>query len=354
MLSPFGPSTLTALVLGGLLAIVAFVPVAAARYRRAGRFRPADMAMLLAVAVYAVAMWSYTLVPIPENDGFRCVGHNLHPLAFLADIAAGGRNLLHNRAFLQVALNVVLFVPLGVFLRLLLGRGIVVAALVGLGGSALIEFTQLTGVWGLYHCAYRVFDVDDMLVNTTGALLGSVLAIPLQRLSSRRRPPPRTTRVTLGRRLIGLLADLLVIGTVGGVLTIAWRVVALYLLQWPTEQLPQWVDIVLSTGVPLLVEGWSVLARGRTIGETMVGLEPRARPGAETRSRVLKLLAGVGGYVVLSLPVPYFGALSVVFGALTVGWAIWSRDHRGLSHAVAGMELAIEPPAADPPQVTAE
>lgn len=66
------------------------------------------------VAVYAVALWSYTLIPLPDRSDFRCVRHNLVPFEFIHDIIADGHTLLHNRALLQVALNVVLFVPLGV------------------------------------------------------------------------------------------------------------------------------------------------------------------------------------------------------------------------------------------------
>ncbi len=89
--------------------------------------------------------------------------------------AEGAVALLRDPAFLQVALNVLLFVPLGVLVRLILKRGVVVATALGLAVSLLIETTQLTGVWHLYDCAYRLFDVDDLVVNTLGALVGSRL-----------------------------------------------------------------------------------------------------------------------------------------------------------------------------------
>ncbi len=77
---------------------------------------------------------------------------------------------------LQVLLNVLLFMPLGFFLRVLGGRGIVTAVVAGLGISLFVETTQLTGVWGVYPCAYRLFDVDDLVTNTLGAVLGSAIA----------------------------------------------------------------------------------------------------------------------------------------------------------------------------------
>ena len=42
----------------------------------------------------------------------------------------------------------------------------------GFGLSLTVELTQLTGLWGLYPCPYRQFDVDDLILNTTGVALG--------------------------------------------------------------------------------------------------------------------------------------------------------------------------------------
>lgn len=113
MLSQFGPSTWVAVLLGGPLAVLAFVPVAAYRYRKAGRLRAVDQFTLLCVAVYSVASWSYTLVPLPEHEHYRCLGHNLRLFAFIGDLRADPHRLLANRAFLQAAFNVVLFAPFG-------------------------------------------------------------------------------------------------------------------------------------------------------------------------------------------------------------------------------------------------
>lgn len=46
----------------------------------------------------------------------------------------------------------------------------------GFGLSLTVELTQLTGIWGLYPCAFRKFDVDDLLLNTLGVMLGFLAA----------------------------------------------------------------------------------------------------------------------------------------------------------------------------------
>jgi glycopeptide antibiotics resistance protein len=343
MLAQFGPSTWWAILLGSALAVLGFLPMVAARYRKAGRLRGIDLLTLLAVATYAVALWTYTLVPLPDANDFTCVRANLRPFAFIDDIretvAKAGGFSWRNRALLQAAFNVVLFLPLGYFLRVLARRGVVVATLAGFAISAAIEFTQRTGIWGLYHCAYRVFDVDDLILNTSGAFLGSLLAIPVVAVLRRTRPAPAVDHVTLGRRLIGMLADLMVMSGLSFSLVIGWRAIGLYLLEFTVDQLPEVVDQVLWLLPSFLLQAWWVLRRGRTVGEDIVQLEPVAPAGQTGRARWLKFGFGVGGYLLLGA---WSGFAALVFGVVTAIAAWRTVDHRGLSHTVAGMELRVE------------
>ncbi|PFG16007.1 glycopeptide antibiotics resistance protein [Propionicimonas paludicola] len=344
MLKQFGPSTFVAIFVGIGLAFLAFVPVAVYRYRRHGRLRFFDVVTLVLVACYAVALWSYTLIPLPESKHFSCMSAQLHPFQFVADIAEDGRTPWRNRALLQAVFNVVLFAPLGYFLRVLAKRGWIVATASGAVISLLIELTQKTGVWGFYRCAYRVFDVDDLMLNTVGALVGSLVAIPVVLVLQRRRPPAAVTAVTLGRRVIGIVVDLTVIAVIGAGLTVAWRMFCSGILGWSLDQLPGWVDLVLGVGVPAVVEGYWVIVRGRTIGEAAVQLHPVPGSLAEPASRVLKFCFGVGGYLAVtnvSIPVPLLGFGFVVASVVLLGP---TRSHRGLSHLVSGMELRLEDP----------
>ncbi|MDQ7991114.1 MAG: VanZ family protein [Propionicimonas sp.] len=340
MLRQFGPSTWLAILLGSMLAVAAFLPVVASRYRAAGRLRPSDLVTLLAVAIYAVALWTYTLVPLPQGD-FRCASANLEPLAFLDAIRAEGGRLVRNHAFLQAAFNVILFMPLGYFLRVVARRGVVVATAAGLVVTVAIESTQYTGLWGLFPCAYRVFDVDDLLLNTLGAFLGSLAAVPVVAVLDRARPEPPVTEVSLGRRLTGMLADVMVTGFLGIGAIVGWRAAALYVLGIPLEDLPAGVEPALGLAVPMAVEAWWVLRHSRTVGEAIVQLEAVARQGRELVSRILKLLFGVGGYLVVSAVLAdTLVPLLYAFVTVVVAWR--SPGRRGLSHLVSGMELRIE------------
>ncbi|OUE25284.1 VanZ family protein [Clavibacter michiganensis] len=94
-------------------------------------------------------------------------------------------------SFVEGAANVAMFLPVGMFLVLLLGRSRWwLAIALGVGLSALIETAQV-------FLPTRVSDVRDLLHNGLGALLGVVLVLILtarsenaRRRALRRRPQP--------------------------------------------------------------------------------------------------------------------------------------------------------------------
>ncbi|MDR0488481.1 MAG: VanZ family protein [Propionibacteriaceae bacterium] len=341
MLSAFGVSTIVAIIIGGGLAILAFLPMVAYRYRKVGRLRFLDMVLLLGVVIYAMTLWTYTLVPLPETADYTCASANFYPFEFVKEVIKEGLPITHNRSLFHAFFNVIFFIPLGAILRFLAHKGIVFTTLIGFGVSALIETTQLTGIWGIYKCAYRYFDADDLILNTSGALLGSLIGIPVAWLFGKSRPLPKVTTVTFGRRFVGMVADVIAIGFIGFPTAIAWRAVQLYLLGVPAREMVPTMDQIFLFGVPGLVQLCFVLIGGRTLGETIVQLRPVPSSRMVVISRIIKYITGVGGFVILASDlVPNiwiilgFLLVTLVFAAL--------GDHRGLSHKLARMELEIE------------
>ena len=82
---------------------------------------------------------------------------------------------LGNRLLAASVMNFVICVAIGMALV----RHVAVWRWIALFGVLLtltVELTQLTGIWGLYPCAYRQFNVDDLLLNTLGVISGAALA----------------------------------------------------------------------------------------------------------------------------------------------------------------------------------
>lgn len=72
-------------------------------------------------------------------------------------------------------MNLVFFAVVGFALgRQVAGLG--PAFLFGLGLSIGIETLQFTGLLGMYPCRYRTVDVDDLILNVTGVVLGAAIA----------------------------------------------------------------------------------------------------------------------------------------------------------------------------------
>lgn len=326
-----------AVALGSVAAVVLLIPVAAYQYRLDGRLGPGDLAVLLGAAIYGLALWTYTLLPVPPAGDYRCKHARTTPFGTIGDLSLGPPGaMLRDPAVLQVVLNVLLFVPLGYFVRVVLRRGVVVATVLGLGVSLLIECTQYTGVWHLYHCAYRELDVDDLLVNTLGALVGSLLSL----LVVRRRDPEiaMPTRITFGRRLVGMVSDALFTVLLGGGLVVAYR--AWCVLEGARAD--HGVQVLLQLAVPFAVEAASVLLVGRTIGEHVVSVRAVRRRGPVLLARTVKLATGVGpAFLLLALGGWWAGLLLPAYLLVTVLAAVPGADHGGLSHRLAGLRLVV-------------
>jgi glycopeptide antibiotics resistance protein len=167
----------------GLLVFLAIwatvlVPQLILHRARFGRIIVRRVAVTGAVLCYACLGLAVVLLPLPGPNTPRLAQTiQLAPFAWINDVridrtGPGLLDAITTTAFEQMALNVLLFVPLGILARSLWRRGLVGTTLLGFGCSLLIELTQLTANWGTAPFQYRIFDVDDLITNTTGAALG--------------------------------------------------------------------------------------------------------------------------------------------------------------------------------------
>jgi glycopeptide antibiotics resistance protein len=178
-----------------VLALVLALPYLLLVRRIEGGLPPRRLLVAVLVLLYVVLAWAQVLLPFPQDEIclVRHVDAQLVPFRWVADAQrySGGSlaELALSPPIVVRALNVLLLIPLGVLLRRWWGRGFGTTVAIGLLVSLAFELTQWTGVWGVVECAYRTFDVDDLVANTAGAALGWWLA-PLARVI-----PDRSRRV---------------------------------------------------------------------------------------------------------------------------------------------------------------
>ncbi|WP_166869229.1 MULTISPECIES: VanZ family protein [unclassified Salinibacterium] len=340
---------LLALGVGFVAAFALLIPFIAVSYRRRGGLTPGRTVAWLALLLWVLGMWAYTLLPLPD-DGYRCAGVVLDPLQGFRDVLTDGRAAVE-----QLVLNVALFVPWGFLVRALWRRGWLVATASGLVLSLGVEFTQLTGVWGALPCAYRFFDTGDLLTNTAGALLGSLVAIPFLRRAPRR--PSAADRIALSRRLVGMACDAIVAWTTASVVTTAANAVQVYL--WEVERTA--IDYTLSAWVggitAFVMIGALVVATGTSPGESAVNIAGVDAPRAVVVRRTVRYLAGIGGFQLVSALPEGWGSLTAfgfIVASLVVAWR--TPQHRGLASSIAGMDIRLggAPSSADEPQLASQ
>lgn len=361
-LNGYAYPALMAVLFGGITLAVVGIFLLAAQYHRFGRLSWVRSAAVGATVLYVFAVGAYTMLPLPTSRKASCAansgGVDLDPMNVIRDLRLASEQgfgaILQNPLFLQLALNVALFIPLGILAVRVLGLHPLAATALGFLASAAIELTQYTGFFGVF-CSYRVADVGDLITNTSGALLGSLLAItPLfnwirtpQQLeaSSGLRP---LTRV---RRLWGMVFDLAFfapaamagsfLSEVGdGSLAASMKV----------RPLPEpWGHVLVTLGwiLPLAIMLLPVLGKRRaSLGQRCVWLRASTPDGrtAPLPQALACWVLGIGGYVILELlkawvpstqgwATPASGILMLVTGL----FVIFDSSARGLSFRATGL-----------------
>ncbi|WP_063734910.1 VanZ family protein [Streptomyces sp. RTd22] len=322
----------TAAALFPLLALLLLLPTAVVLYRRHGVLSHGRALSLYGFLFYGITAFCMTIVPLPKDASSTCIrfAAAAHPQWLpgntFGDIwkEAGhqltlGALVFQNPAVAGALFNLLLTLPLGLFLRYHFRLGLRPTAAIGFGTALFFEVTQVTGVWGMYNCPYRLFDVDDLIINTSGAALGWLLAGPLarllpalERLDGRalvRRPVP------FGRRLAALVVDL-----AGYALA---TVFASFVLTARDTALPAWLLLV---GI---FAAWFVLvplATGATPGKWLLRLRLVATDGGPLVAWRLVLRALLMGAFVLPLLAALFLAVLIVLDEP------WPGDLFGLAH----------------------
>lgn len=106
----------------------------------------------------------YALTYLNENQYF-----NISNLSALI-------KLVKNAYFYQFIYNIVLTIPFSIYLKKIFSCNFFEIIIYTFLLSLFLEITQLSGLYGLYPRPYRIFDVDDLITNTLGGIIGYIIA----------------------------------------------------------------------------------------------------------------------------------------------------------------------------------
>ncbi|MGE7988456.1 VanZ family protein [Lysinibacillus fusiformis] len=193
-MSTYTQSILIAFFITIILSFVLFIPWLIYTYRKYSYLSISKTIIMFSFIFYFLSALCLVLLPFPSTrdtcslQSPDTVHTNLRLFQFIEDILKDSGVVLTNpstwlaitkqQAFYQAFFNFLLLMPFGVYLRYFLQerrywkRAFLLSFLLTL----FYEITQRTGIYGIFNCAYRIFDVDDLLLNSVGALLGFFLA----------------------------------------------------------------------------------------------------------------------------------------------------------------------------------
>ena len=237
-MSGFGVPIIDAIIAFPIILIALFIPFLFLQYRRYGAVTFWHTVMTFSFVFYFTTAFFLVILPLPTEatlEHLQAIGaptRNLDPLqvvrTFFQDnpyFHGGGLKAgLLDPSFTQAAFNVLLTVPFGMYLHFYFKRGFFTTLILTFMLTLFYETTQYTGLYHIYWRPYRLFDVDDLILNTTGGLIGWVFA-PLLGilLPSRDRMDERARslghRVTLVRRLLSFGLDFVIATAISFVLT---------------------------------------------------------------------------------------------------------------------------------------
>ena len=225
-MSKFVMPITTAVLLFPLIAALITAPFLIYKYRKVGSVPWLHAAAMYSFVFYLMCAYFLVLLPLPA-DRTAVVAYaqtpQLIPFQFVRSFLAETTARLDDPSTWLAAIcdpymyeaffNVLLLVPLGAYLRYYFHRPWWQTLLIGFCVTLSFETTQLTGIWGIYEHPYRLFDVDDLMTNTLGCMVGFWLAGPIMRVLpdvrvAARQAAERGTTASATRRALTFGLDL--------------------------------------------------------------------------------------------------------------------------------------------------
>lgn len=221
-----------ALIIFPLLTSFLISPYVFYQYRKRGSVNFFRTIVIFAFIYYLINAYFLVILPLPDRstvtNNYRDM-MQLEPFMFVKDFINhsvfrfGDRSTykaaLLQPVFTQAVFNVMLTFPFGVFLRYYFKASFMQTVLASFCLSLFFEISQLSGLFFIYPGPYRLFDVDDLFLNTLGGSIGYVFA-PLMQLffpsrdSIDRRTFREAQRVSLFKRIFIYVLDMIVINII--------------------------------------------------------------------------------------------------------------------------------------------
>jgi len=221
-----------------LIALLFTMPFILNQYHKYGAISFFKSVLLYLFIFYLICAYFLVILPLPKiSDVAKMTSPRtqLIPFSFVMDFLSKSSLDIANvhtyipafkESYVYVPLfNVFLTVPFGMFIRYYFQCDFKKTAFFTFLLSLFFELTQLSGLYFIYPRGYRLFDVDDLILNTCGGIVGYWIAYPFIHLLPpidhvNARSKERGKTVSGFRRTVALLLDLFILSFIESILVI--------------------------------------------------------------------------------------------------------------------------------------
>ena len=300
-----------------VLAVLFTLPYIIYEYHRYGSVLVIRTGVVYTFIFYMLTSYFMTVLPLPPVDSVTADSacmllvpfDAVRRVALSANVVLSSPgtylNLFKCGDFWQIAFNILLLLPFGVYLRYYFKRPWWQVLIFSFGYSLFFELTQLSGLYGIYPYPYRFFEVDDLICNTLGGMLGYVMTpLFVFMLPKRERMDEvaynRGQIVSEFRRIIAWALDMFIIMIPVAIFFAVDRarfVNAVYNVRYVAG-----IALYISAVLTIITS----VTKGRTIGKALVNIRLVSADVKKENCGVLRLAGRYFMLYVVSLPSPIY------------------------------------------------
>lgn len=206
----------TAIIVFPMIALLFTIPFVLYEYHKYGSIHPLRTSIIFSFILYMTTIYFLVILPLPNKSEITKPCRSmieLIPFSFIKDFLRETSftwnqphtylKALTEPCFYVIIFNIIMTIPFGMYLRYYFTCSRKKTILCSFFLSLFFEVTQLTGLYFIYPYPYRIFDVDDLILNTLGGFLGYQLMGRISKILPTRTELDQISRKN-GQKISGL------------------------------------------------------------------------------------------------------------------------------------------------------
>lgn len=225
-----------------IIAFLITLPYMIRQYHRYGSIPFLRTVIVYSFVLYLLTAYFMVILPLPTFKEVLSMDKEwiqLIPFNFIKEISMYSSLVISDFSTYLTALkepliytnlfNLVLTIPFGIYLRYYFKRKWWEVIIMSFVLSLFFEITQISSLYGIYPRPYRLFDIDDLIINTFGGLLGHILTPIFSLFLPTRDRLDETAyekgrKVSFSRRILAFLIDIVIFNIIVILLVLLLRI----------------------------------------------------------------------------------------------------------------------------------